>query len=1067
MYPTWQNSPRAASSYLPTSSTPATSDPSTAHSHGVVWVADYPGAITERAGHAYGVGWAGDARAMGPASFASRDGTLSHSGLLAGYGHEQGHEQLDMARQAERQVQAEAPYSTYPPTSASFIPYDMHDNSSHQFAPPVSPPSYCHDYFMPTAPYTSRRQQPQPEVAAGGHRSTPAASGQYADNYGTRAQHLSKRPRTGDGPPRDIRWHLQNDAIPSLEIQTSLPSTTAGVSQPAPVRQRLSSHNSGGSEGLKRTPVASSSEISPVSSLSSGPSISSASGLTACELHPSQMTSNKTSPATFVLPLPRSDERPATSLPPSTSSSTSIPSADSASPAIPPQIYPAQVPSPQRAQAKADKSCAPCRARKVRCTRTWPKCARCIERRLECGYGGLVPIDVVKQMHPESRVLELEARIRLLESELANAHSHAPVSPGSSFNALSLASDLPLEIYTRLFGHTQLVHGLAGGPSTLFSLDEERGVAEDALGRSHVEAVCTAVRRRAAGAKALPKLDVGDADSEAAWWRITVARDAEVVEDVAALGVLERTRNADWLRWVIWALLDAFWATCSSNVPTFRPFHTPTRKLHFYLRLSSLTACERAILAAFLSIGIRSTDDVALLGISSELRPAEEGRRREELARVMRSLMYELYERAEVGFGEGSEAGLQTGLVVGLVSMWNELLPRRTRSIVRTSLGVYKDLFDSAPTDEARQSLQMMYTLPLLHQDSTVAAYLRSSPLISDQDLATYFSAFPVPIFGRAEEEQPVLIDELSKWLDLDRLGGATHLQHMLGSMVIYRWLSACLRWCAEMSCPKGASRQLPVASIDYLLSTLSSLHAYIQTLQYHLTHLAPASAAHPSCLDPDGDTCQDVHLRWATRLDREIDDATWLVFSVVGERLVREDHRLAKIEMEDGEGGHAEAWHEDIDIETLRICETRVRKGLKLAAFYFNFFANSPDPHQSHHLAWSLELIPSWTFLATQRYVSPSVSPAEPDPLARRDQATELTERELDWIERGLDLAQRYHPVAERRLNELRMYREANQKRLGPRAVVAAPAVPVGEKGRSFRAAMAVAVKQAVPAWA
>lgn len=133
----------------------------------------------------------------------------------------------------------------------------------------------------------------------------------------------------------------------------------------------------------------------------------------------------------------------------------------------------------------------------------------------------------------------------------------------------------------------------------------------------------------------------------------------------------------------------------------------------------------------------------------------------------------------------------------------------------------------------------------------------------------------------------------------------------------------------------------------------------------------------------------------------------------------------------------------------------------------FSQFFANSPDPHQSHHLAWSLELIPSWTFLATQRYVSPSVSPAEPDPLARRDQATELTERELDWIERGLDLAQRYHPVAERRLNELRMYREANQKRLGPQAVVAAPAVQVGEKGRSFRAAMAVAVKQAVPAWA
>uniref|UniRef100_A0A0K3CI30 BY PROTMAP: gi/472588063/gb/EMS25559.1/ binuclear zinc transcription factor [Rhodosporidium toruloides NP11] gi/647401434/emb/CDR47665.1/ RHTO0S15e00386g1_1 [Rhodosporidium toruloides] n=1 Tax=Rhodotorula toruloides TaxID=5286 RepID=A0A0K3CI30_RHOTO len=1062
MYPTWKNSPRAASSYLPTSSTPATSDPSTAHSHGVVWVADYPGVVGGHAGQAYGVERAGDARAMGSASFASQDGTLSHSGLLAGYGHGQGRDQTDRMWQAERQQQAGANHSiSYPSTSASFIPYDMRDNPSNQYTPPVSAPSYSGGYAMPTAPHPSWRQQPQPEVAAGAYASTPAASGQYADNCGNHAQQSSKRPRTGEGPPRDIRWHLQNAAIPSLQITTSLPTSTAGVPHPSPVRQRLSSHSLGDSGGLKPTPAASSSEISPVSSMSSGPSIAAASGLPAYEPHPSLTTSDKTSPATFVLPIPRSDETPATSLPPSTSSSASVPSAPSASLALSPQIHPAQVPSPQPAQAKADKSCAPCRTRKVRCTRTWPKCARCIERRLDCGYGGLVPIDVVKQMHPESRVLELEARIKSLESELVNAQ-HASVSPSNGFNGLSLASDLPFEIYTRLFGYPQLAHNLAG-PSALFSFDEETDVVETALGRAHVDAVCSAVQRRAAETKGLPKLEEGEADSEIGWWRSVVARDAEMVDGVAALGALERSRHVDWVRWVVWALLDAFWATCSSNVPTFRPFHPPTRKLHFYLSLSSLTACERAVLTAFLSIGIRSTDDVALLGIASEFSPAEEGRKREELARVMRSLMYELYERAEVGFGEGSEAGLQTGLVVGVVSMWNELLPRRTRSIVRTSLGVYKDLFDSAPTTEARQSLQMMYTLPLLHQDSTVAAYLRSSPLISDQDLATYFPAFPVPVFGRAEQEQPVLMDELSKWLDLDRLGGATHLQHTLGSMVIYRWLSACLRWCAEMSCSKGASRHLPVASVDYLLSTLSSLHAYIQTLQHYLTHLAPASAAHPSCLGPDGDTCQDVHLRWATRLDREIDDATWLAFSVVGERLVREDQRLAKMEMEDGEGGHAEAWHEDIDIETLKMCETRVRKGLKLAAC---FFANSPDPHQTHHLAWSLELIPSWTFLATQRYASPSASPVMSDPLALRDKATELTERELDWIERGLDLAQRYHPVADRRLNELRMYREANQTRVGPRAVVAAAAVQVGEKERSFRAAMKAAVKQAVPAW-
>jgi hypothetical protein len=77
------------------------------------------------------------------------------------------------------------------------------------------------------------------------------------------------------------------------------------------------------------------------------------------------------------------------------------------------------------------------------------------------------------------------------------------------------------------------------------------------------------------------------------------------------------------------------------------------------------------------------------------------------------------------------------------------------------------------------------------------------------------------------------------------------------------------------------------------------------------------------------------------------------------------------------------------------------------------------------------------------------------------------LTERELDWIERGLDLAQRYHPVAERRLNELRMYRAVNQQRVGPQLVVVTASTPAGKTGRSFREAMAAAVKQTVPAWA
>lgn len=95
-------------------------------------------------------------------------------------------------------------------------------------------------------------------------------------------------------------------------------------------------------------------------------------------------------------------------------------------------------------------------------------------------------------------------------------------------------------------------------------------------------------------------------------------------------------------------------------------------------------------------------------------------------------------------------------------------------------------------------------------------------------------------------------------------------------------------------------------------------------------------------------------------------------------------------------------------------------------------FFTISPDPHQTHHLACSLELIPNWTFLATQRFVpiDPKVQQT-PYYSGLRSKADELTETELDWIERGLELAQKYHPVAERRLVEMRSYRLAEKKRM------------------------------------
>ncbi|GAA5860652.1 hypothetical protein JCM8547_005488 [Rhodosporidiobolus lusitaniae] len=896
-----------------------------------------------------------------------------------------------------------------------------------------------------------------------------------------------------------------------------------------------------------------------------------------------------------------------------------------------------QVKSEEKKVELADKSCKNCRARKVRCSRTWPSCARCQQKKLDCTYGNLIPIELAKNMNPDSRVAELEAKIKTLELELASSHSqsqpqlpsHPPLIPSSSSSSSSHTSPHTPTLSRRIF--TSLLSRL---PSSSFSPASKK--------RAHVEAVLHSVlarangRKNAEGSSAVGRrecdAEAGDevedeqqrmknagmfgpptgknAGGGASWpvqaadeereeveqeadevadeeqypmklvwvrWTSAVRADAETARAMLAEleerfgatgeeGVVKREdgdeverelemfcdswiEKEEWARWVVWGCMDALWSTCSSNTPTFLPLHHPLRKLRLYVSLlppsspsssrrtnpfltptpfdtydGPPTAPESVIICALVVLGQRGSLDLPFFFLSSPsssttaASPATEPSlavRRELQSRSVRALMLEMYDSQEVAHGEGTVAALEASLIAGAIMIWNELLPRRSRSLVRASLGQFKDVLDAAQTPDEKKNLIMTYALPLLVQDSTTSAYLRSSPLITSSDLATYFAALPLPSFEPSSAKSASLtapptapsslIEDVAEWVDLDRLEGADHMQLLMGSMVVWKWLAGCLRFVAEMSCPKSLSSPLCPSSLSTLLNALTSIHAALHTFQRHFTHLPHA---HVSCLapGPEGDTCQTMHLRWTTRLDREVDDAVWLVYGAVEERMVREAARAeadgereedveGEVEGQDGEEEVVGAETGRLDVGWLRMVEGRVRKGLKLAAFYFNFFLTSPDPHQTHHLAWSLELIPSWTFLATQRY-SPSTAPPSTYVHASAtstlpglaSKADELTETELDWIERGLESAVLYHPVAERRLIELRAYRAGNERRkaegdapnfpsratptLDSSDYSFSPAVRVpnkkaGERQLSFQDAMKVALKMRVPAWA
>ncbi|GAA5910368.1 hypothetical protein JCM6882_003263, partial [Rhodosporidiobolus microsporus] len=830
-------------------------------------------------------------------------------------------------------------------------------------------------------------------------------------------------------------------------------------------------------------------------------------------------------------------------------------------------------------------------ARKVRCSRTWPACQRCVDRKLECHYGNFVPIDLVKNMNPDTRVAELEARIKSLELDLATSASLSrpshPPHPSShphpsSFHPLP-PSQQPLSL--------ALLSALHSPLSTFSVLGTPAGRV------AHARAVLTSVVKRAAkaaaqggargeedgpgsfsgtgfgpptgegggggagsgvGPSAFPSSAAageenggGEEPADAREWRaFKRLADDDGGEAEGMLGVLDGLEGEDerdkvvegwmsegrWARWVVWGCLDAFWSTCSSNIPTFRMFHAPSRKLRLYTSLDALPPPERVIVCAFAAVGIRGWADLALLGLGgasageADERECGEGEedlpagagpgpssnggatgrkdpslavQRELQTRSVRGLMLHLFDELEVGVGEGTVGALEASVVCGSVMMWNELIPRRSRTFVRTSLAMYRDLIDSFSAaaaeagaegdDERKERMEaevvetvMMFGLPLLLQDSTTAAYLRSSPLITPSDLATYFSAFALPSFPPSAAPSPSsstpsshpappvapadIKDDIAAFADLDRLEGADHMQLLMGSFMVWKWLGGCLRKVAEISCPKAQSTPLPLPVLNSLFTTLSSLHSALQTFQHHFTSL-PSIHAHASCLAPGpmGDTCESVHLRWCTRVDREVDDAVWLLYGAVGERMWREQERGAagakgavangsgvKAEVEEGDEREemedvVGADPERLDVAWLEMCESRVRKGLKLAAFYFNLFCISPDPHQTHHIAWQLELIPHWTFLATQRYVPPSPpslssNPSDPSgsaptaPLGLSRKADELTETELDWIEAGLREACKYHPVAEKRLVEVRAYRRGNERRREEGGQVAFP---------------------------
>ena len=213
----------------------------------------------------------------------------------------------------------------------------------------------------------------------------------------------------------------------------------------------------------------------------------------------------------------------------------------------------------------------------------------------------------------------------------------------------------------------------------------------------------------------------GAAESEEDLFERMAREDLSRLQELKDLPIEELAHDPEWTRIAVWAVLDgaflifadsagpvsnvvatstAHWATCSSNVPTLRPFHVPLRQARLYTRLNCLSPSERCIVLAFCAIGVRSTPDVGLLGLRGGPRIGKEsapnmdreeeeeeehlGLKREMVARIYRELMIDMYGRLEVAYGAPNKDSLEASLILALVQMCEFAVfpPSATRSNV-------------------------------------------------------------------------------------------------------------------------------------------------------------------------------------------------------------------------------------------------------------------------------------------------------------------------------------------------------------------------------------------------
>ncbi|GAA5908507.1 hypothetical protein JCM6882_001286 [Rhodosporidiobolus microsporus] len=717
-----------------------------------------------------------------------------------------------------------------------------------------------------------------------------------------------------------------------------------------------------------------------------------------------------------------------------------------------------------------EKSCKNCRLRKVKCDRQWPRCNRCKQRNEDCSFGTFVPVDVIPasalqtavassgaaglQTSAEQRNAELEERIRSLEAELSAVRSTQPAQPleqltnlpsahgtepgsvlsqGSSRSAPGplVTSRQPAAFPTVEGFNTAFVSGGGEGGG---DEEEDTAVSRSSLSetiRSVFSAGAGLGRPGAPGQQTVESFLRGVAQSQPDYYArfaptlVGGSPGAAMSGESAfggpgaaggfdAPGLVPNLSegSAEWKmarkemgRVLVIHLVQSFFASCCAYLPSFHGWDN--RRPWILANIDNLDPASRVAVAAFCAMGARASPHSALLGIplsspspeDSFAQASAAGVRREQACRALHTQAMDFMHLLGITF-DATKENLEAIMVMAQMLIFNELVPRRSRSMVHAALGHFKELQQSALPPTTKDDLLHHIGLPLLTCDAVTSAYARKKPLITEHDLETYFPSFVAANFEK-ENIQTTLQDCLRQHATADGL--LSHEGIGRAAAVVHSWIAQCQRLFAKAAAPiAGGPPSTLHTQIKNLWRLLDEIHEGIRKLQEMLVHLSYV----PHGCASDG--CADQHLRFVTRLDKDLIDVFFLIHTLVSENL-----GLDSLVGQEGQQAYSES-------------DRRIRKALKLVAFYSELYITSRDPHMTYHVVWQLEVLPNWTAIAVQRHGEPG-GPATPD--------LEVSDTELDWFVKGLIAASFYHPVAISRLQELQHSRRPSYQNYSPSA--------------------------------